>query len=252
MSTTSHVPPNPAGLPPDDVVYPERDGRLMGETPIHRDVLADSVQLLQRWFGHDPRTYVSGNMMLYYVRGEPAKCVSPDVFVVRGAERDKDRRTYRVWEEDGRAPDLVIEITSRSSKKEDTKEKFALYRDLFAVREYFLFDPFGEYIKPRLKGYRLSGGEYLSIEPVDGRLPSEVAGLHLEAHGRELRFYDPKAKRWLPTATEGWDGWAAAERELAEANREVRAARTALADKEAEIERLRRELEQARQNFGEG
>ncbi|HVW38204.1 MAG TPA: Uma2 family endonuclease [Pirellulales bacterium] len=249
MSSTHHVPLTSAGLPPDDVVYPERDGRLMGETPIHRDVLADSVQLLQRWFAHDPQTYISGNMMLYYVRGEPAKCVSPDVFVVRGVERDKDRRTYRVWEEEGRAPELVIEVTSRSSKKEDTKEKFALYRDVLGVREYFLFDPFGEYIKPRLKGYRLSGGEYLPIEPVDGRLPSEVAGLHLESHGRELRFYDPQQKRWVPTAMEGWDE---AERQRTEAERRANEAVAALAAKEAEIERLRRELQRRDRPTGDG
>ena len=241
MSAASHIPPSSAGFPPDDVIYPERDGRPIGETPIHRDVLAGSVQLLKHWFARDPQTYVSGNMMFYYVRGEPAKCVSPDVFVVRGVERDKDRRTYRVWEEGGRTPELVIEVTSRSSKKEDTKVKLALYRDVLGVQEYFLFDPFGEYIKPRLKGYRLSGGEYSSIETVDGRLPSVVANLHLEAHGRELRFYDPTEKRWLPTATEGW----------AEARQELADAKAALAAKEAELERLREELAQRRQNSGE-
>ena len=269
MSTTPHIPPTSAGLPPDEVDYPDGDGRPVAETPIHRDVLLGSVQLLQRWFSDDPQTYVSGNMFLYYVRGEPAQCVAPDVFVVRGADRDKDRRSYRVWEEEGRAPDLVIEVTSHSTKREDTKDKFALYRDVLGVREYFLFDPYGEYLKPRLVGYRLSGGKYLPIEPVDGRLPSEAAGVHLESHGRELRFYDPQEKHWLPTAMEGWDeaelARLEAERQRFEAERarleavegrlaaerKANDAEAALEAKDAEIERLRRELQERNQRSGD-
>ena len=54
-----------------------------------------------------------------------------------------------------------------------------------------MFDPTEDYLTPPLQGFRLVDGEYLPIEPVDGRLPSEVLGLHLEQDGRELRLYDP-------------------------------------------------------------
>jgi hypothetical protein len=89
-------------------------------------------------------------------------------------------------------------LTSSKTKREDTREKFTLYRDALKVKEYFLFDPRADYLQPRVKGYRLRNGEYIPIEPVAGRLPSKKLQLHLEAAGQELRFYDTVTKRWLP------------------------------------------------------
>ncbi len=187
---------------PDDIDYPDSDGRPVAETPVHRDNLLVSVQLLQSWFAHDPMVYVSGNMFLYYERGNRYRALAPDVFVVLGVPRDKRRRSYKIWEEDGHAPDMVIEVTSLSSKEEDVDDKFDVYRDLLHVREYFLFDPYSEYLDPSLQGHRLIDGEYRPIEAVAGRLPSEIAGLHLERSGLDLRFYDPAKRAWLPTRQE--------------------------------------------------
>jgi Uma2 family endonuclease len=217
----------------------------MAETPVHFDNLTNLVKTLQRWFAADPQTYVAGNMFVYYVRGDHNKALAPDVYVVHGVPRDKDRRTYKVWEEDDHMPDLVIELTSRSTQEEDIEEKFFLYQDELRVRELFLFDPLEQYLEPRFQGHRLRDGRYVPIEPVDGRLPSEVTGLHFEAHGRELRLYDPRSGRWLPWADEGW----------AEAEAERRKLSAALANadeerqrQELEIERLRRELESLRRS----
>ena len=82
------------------------------------------------------------------------------------------------------------------------REKFGLYQDVLKVREYFLFDPHNEYLKPPLQGYRLRKGRYGRIRPVKGRLPSHVLGLHLERNGKDLRLYDPAAGQWLPTHEE--------------------------------------------------
>src|SRR5262249_16327325 len=145
--------------------------------------------------------YVSGNMFLYYVEGNPRRHVSPDVFVVHGIPGARGRRRYLVWEE-GEGPDVVIEITSPSTRREDLVGKVALYRDVVRVREYFLFDPFEEYLEPSLQGYRLRGGQYVRIRPVAGRVPSKLLGLHLEREGWLLRLYDPETGRWLPTPPE--------------------------------------------------
>jgi len=59
------------------------------------------------------------------------------------------------------------------------------------VREYFLFDPTEDYLEPPLQGHRLVGGQLVPIEPVSGRLPSEILHLHLERDQSELRLYDP-------------------------------------------------------------
>jgi hypothetical protein len=81
------------------------------------------------------------------------------------------------------------------------------------VLEYFLFDPTEDYLDPPLQGYRLIDGEYVRIEPVAGRPPSEILGLHLERDGTKLRLFDPATGRRLLTPVEGRE---AAEQRAAE------------------------------------
>jgi Uma2 family endonuclease len=177
--------------------YPTGDGKPLAETPVHRDLLLDLVHQLIRWYEGDPTAYASGNMMMYYVEGDKRRHVSPDVFVTLGlADGGRVRDAYFVWVE-GKGPDFVIELTSKSTRREDQKTKLELYRDVLKVREYFLFDPYGSYLKPQLKGFRLVEGVYEPINAVDGRLPSEVTGLHLDPLGLELRLFDPMTGRHL-------------------------------------------------------
>ena len=96
----------------------------------------------------------------------------------------------------------MIELTSKTTRKEDRTKKPIIYRDLIKVAEYFLFDPTEDYLEPSLQGFRLIDGDYDPIKPVRGRLPSTVLGLHLERSGAELRLFDPRTKRWLATPRE--------------------------------------------------
>ena len=204
-------------LRPDaEVDYPERDGRPMAEAPLHRDVIFLLIDILRRWYAAAPEVYVSGNMMLYYEQGNPRRWVSPDVQVTLGIPREPERRVYKTWVE-GKGPDLVIEVTSRSTQHEDEEWKFELYRRI-GVTEYFLFDPERDYLDPPLQGYRLGNGEYEPIPAAEGRVPSNVLGLNLEADARSLRFFDPAAGRHLLSAQE------------------------TISSAEAEITRLRKEL----------
>ena len=64
----------------------------------------------------------------------------------------------------GNAP-FVLEVTSDTTQKKDLGDKKAIYQRL-GVDEYFLFDPLGDYLKPRLQGYRLgTGGRYRAVAP---------------------------------------------------------------------------------------
>ena len=84
-------------------------------------------------------------------------------------------------------------------------------RDVYAslgVREYWLFDPTGDWLTPRLQGLRLQEGEYRrlpSVATMDGglRLDSEALGLDVRLEpGEDLRFHDPATGRDLPGALE--------------------------------------------------
>ena len=111
--------------------------------------------------------------------GNPRKHVSPDLLVALGIRKEPKRDYYLVWKE-GKAPDFILEITSKTTRREDEKKKRVLCRDVLKVPEYFLFDPRAEYLDPPLQGFRLIGGEYVRTEPIAGRSPSEILGLHLE------------------------------------------------------------------------
>jgi len=214
--------------------YPTSDGRPMAETDHHRDQMVDLIQTLEAWYAGDRWVYVSGNLLLFYERGNRRRHISPDVFVVKGVPKRK-RLNYLVWEE-GKAPHVAIELTSSSTRAEDVKRKFRIYQDILRVQEYFLFDPLGDYLDPPLRGYRLRQGQYVPIQPVKGRLPSRVLGLHLERHDTELRLYDPLAGQWLPTPLE----------KVAQAEAERDQEKAARAQAEAEIQRLRRKVEALR------
>jgi Uma2 family endonuclease len=211
--------------------YPTSDGRPMGETDLHRKLMASLIELLENWFARDPMVYVSGNLLVFYEPGNRRRHLSPDVFVVKGVP-NHIRDNYLIWEE-GRGPDVVIELTSASTRTEDVDEKMGLYRDVLRVPEYFLFDPRGEYLEPDFQGYRLSGSDYVAIEAVANRLPSECLGLHLERRGQGLRLFDPATGQYLPSQEE-------------QTQRET-AARVAAEQARQQAEQARQQAEQARQ-----
>jgi Uma2 family endonuclease len=211
----------------DDLDYPTSDGRPMAETDWHRKLMTALIETLTAFFAASPRVYVSGNLLVFYEPGNRRRHLAPDVFVVRGVPKH-DRPNYLIWRE-RKAPEFVIELTSSTTRREDMAHKFALYRDVLRVKEYFLFDPFEDYLDPPMQGYRLRKGEYVPIKPVEGRLPSRVVGLHLERAGSDLRLWNLETGLWLPTTEEN-------KTRLEEALRET----------EAENERLRREIEELR------
>ena len=172
------------------IEYPESDGKPMAETDVHIDALIYVRETLKAYFEAEPLVYVAGNMLLYYEEENPAACVAPDVFVVRGVPK-QERRTYKLWEE-RHAPTVIFEITSRSTRLEDLRTKRFLYAQL-GVQEYFLYDPLGEYLRPSLQGYRLHDGEYerITVGP-NASLVSEALGVTLVLENGRLRVVDPK------------------------------------------------------------
>jgi Uma2 family endonuclease len=171
-----------------DVYYPESDGQPMAETDLHRDEMVDLIHALKRRYRDVPDVYVTGNLFFYYVHGDPRAVVAPDVFLVKGVAKGR-RRTYKLWEE-GRVPSLVIEITSDSTRHEDLSKKKLCYECL-GIEEYFLHDPYQDYLKPALQGFRLIDGRYQRIEPeIGGSLRSRSTDLLLRVEGLRLRLVD--------------------------------------------------------------
>ncbi len=236
----------PTSPTPETEYLPESDGKPMAETDVHRTQMIELLECLAEYYRADPRVYVTGNIFLYFRNHEGERqSISPDIFVVRGVEK-KLRRIYNL-DVEKKAPDVVLELTSRHTKVEDLGNKRVIYADL-GVSEYFLFDPLDGTLTPQLRGFRLQGGEYIPM--VGTRLASEVLGLDLVVEDDQLRLYNPHTAERLRTHAEA----EAARREAEAARREAEAARqeaeAARQEAEAENTRLREEL--ARLRAGQG
>jgi Uma2 family endonuclease len=184
----------------DEDFYPSSDGRPIAEGDVHLDEMFYLINALEDRYRNVPDVYVTGNLLLYFRRGDRAARLAPDVFVVKGVPK-RMRKSYLLWKEE-QAPCFVIEVTSESTRDEDIGMKRDRY-ERFGVEEYFLHDPLGEYLNPPLQGYRLQDRRYrrIAFEP-DGSLISWTTGLRLCREGERLRLVDLATGQPLPSYQE--------------------------------------------------
>lgn len=203
--------------------YPESDGKPMAETPIHWHATVDAAQPLHDFYGDRSDVYVGSDMMMYYREGDVRAYVSPDVFVAISVPKLPERRVWRTWME-GKLADFVLEITSLGTRRVDEGTKKELYAEL-GVREYWQFDPAGDYLEPMLRGRRLgSDGDYrtLALERRNGVLcHGTMLGLELRLEGDRLRFFDPRRGEYLPTFREKEEALQAVQAENADLRRRL-------------------------------
>ncbi len=171
----------------------------MAETGYHVKTMVGLYQTLELLFKDSADVCIISDMMFYYEEGNPRKSIAPDVMIVSGVGKHL-RRTFKLWEE--RPPDVVFEISSRGTWKEDLQKKFFLYQD-FGVKEYYIFDPEYDYLKDEpLVAYHLKNGEFKSIKVKGGKVRSPFLKLNIVDTGAGLRLYNPETKNFLPTMEE--------------------------------------------------
>ncbi len=234
--------------------YPDSDGRPMAENDTHYGAIRSIREPLASRYRGSADTYVTGDLLLYYRRYDPSRCLAPDVMVVLGTS-PQARRSYRLWEE-GKPPDLVVEVSSPDSYGHDSGPKRELLGRL-DVREYLLFRPDygGETGSGVVRLYRQWGGQLVEADPhgeVGGEpeYASEVLGVGFRADGNRVRLRDLESGRdlELPEEVEQARDVAEQARETAErrAEEEKRARETerqarGTAERRAEEERRARE-----------
>ncbi|MEO0535657.1 MAG: Uma2 family endonuclease [Cyanobacteria bacterium P01_A01_bin.123] len=143
--------------------------------------------------------FTSGNLTIYF---SPKQIKSqdfrgPDFFIVLGTEK-RSRKSWVVWEEDGKYPNLIVEILSESTAQVDRGTKKQLYQDTFRTPEYFWFDP----DTLEFAGFLLVGGTYEAMTANEaGQIWSRQLNLYLGIHNAQLRFFDPQGQL-VPTPEE--------------------------------------------------
>lgn len=123
-----------------ELLYPDSDGKPMADnTKQYRWIVRLVSNLKQLLQGQT--AFVAGDLLWYPVKVEapPVPSQAPDAMVVLGRP-DGDRRSYKQWEEDNIAPQVVFEIISPSNSATEISQKQAFY-DRHGVLEMFFYDP---------------------------------------------------------------------------------------------------------------
>jgi len=169
------------------------------ETELHlRQIILFLNCLEWLWRGRND-VYIAGNLTIYYSRNQrkDKDFRGPDFFVVLDTER-KMRRSWTVWEEEGKYPHFILETLSESTAKIDRGLKKELYQDTFRTPDYFWFDP--ETLE--FEGFHLVDGKYEPLEAnEEGQLWSQQLGLYLRVEQGLLRFFTEEGEL-VPTPEE--------------------------------------------------
>ena len=184
--------------PPRSQDLIDDDGEPL-ETARHRQQMEVLIQSLELAWADRKDFYAGGNMFLYFSETQARKndFRGPDFFVVLGTDRH-ERRAWVVWEEDGKAPDVIVELLSESTEHVDRGEKMRVYARSLKVGEYFLFDPWSGV----LEGYELDaarGAYRRKSADARGRVYCEQVGLWLGTARSVLYGVEVDWLRWQDT-----------------------------------------------------
>jgi Uma2 family endonuclease len=226
--------PIAALLADDSIPFPP-DGLWSDEPPLESDLHRDQIDLLIRlirWLfreggpaGHTD-VYVAGNLTVYY---SPNQKKSEFFFVVLETD-NHPRRSWTVWHEGGKYPNVIVELLSDSTAAVDRGEKKALYQSVWRVPEYFWFDP----VTLEFQGFSLLQGKYQPIQPnPQGWLWSHELGCYLGIADRVLRLFANNGQL-LPLPEE-------------EAQQQAEQARQQAEQAQQQAEQARQQAEQAQQ-----
>lgn len=228
-------------LPPTQDELPCDDGIPM-ETQRHKMQMDLLLDTLQPWLDQREDGYIGGNMFIYFstqqIRNQDFR--GPDFFAVLGVPK-QERKSWVVWEE-GKAPNVVIELLSESTSDEDKTRKKTIYQNQLRVPEYFWYDPFNP---EDWAGFALQGGEYQPLaRDANNRYISQQLDLALvQWHG----VYKNVETVWLRWETREGE-LLPTERELSQqAQQEAQQAQQEAQQAQQEAQQAQQQAQQAQQ-----
>lgn len=183
-------------MPPTDLIFD--DGEFL-ETNRHRLAMNVLIRSMLIALADRDDYFAGGNMFIYYSSAQARNrdFRGPDFFVVLGVDGTADRLGWVVWEENGRYPDVIVELMSPSTAQVDMGVKKDIYEQTFRTPDYFVFDLFDP---NSLRGWRLdlSQGYQPLVPNQQGWLWCQQLGLWLgtwsgmieRVNAIWLRFYD--------------------------------------------------------------
>jgi len=179
-------------MPPTDLIF---DDGVPLESNRHRIAMNVLIRSMLLALADRDDYFAGGNMFIYYssTQARNRDFRGPDFFLVLNVDGRTDRQGWVVWEENGRYPDVIVELMSPSTAAVDRGAKKDIYEQIFRTPDYYVYDPFDP---NSLQGWHLDANQqYQQLIPNDrGWLWCQRLGLWLGTWEGEL---DREAAVWL-------------------------------------------------------
>jgi len=172
-----------------EIVYPDSDGKPMADNTKQFELIVEIKKGLDLLYISEPNVFIAGDLFWYPIQGQSKIVTAPDVMVVFGRPKG-DRGSYRQWEEDNIAPQVVFEILSPSNDRLEMSRKL-LFFERHKVEEYYLYDPETNFLDIWI---RTSEG----LEPIaqsDG-WTSPRLGVRFDISTGRLQLYKPDGSKF--------------------------------------------------------
>jgi Uma2 family endonuclease len=213
-----------------EIIYPDSDGQPMADNTKQFHWIVFFKENLECLFAQNDQVFVAGDLLWYPVEGKPELRVAPDVLVVFGRPKG-DRGSYRQWEENNIAPQVVFEILSPGNTLKEMIKKQQFY-DRHGVEEYYIYNPDTN----ELTGLQRQDGNLSIIEDIT-HWTSPRLGIRFVLTPATLQVHYPDGSPFLTTL----EFKQRVDQEKQRADQEQQRAETA----EAELNRLRQLLQQS-------
>ncbi|MGA1134437.1 MAG: Uma2 family endonuclease, partial [Prochlorotrichaceae cyanobacterium] len=165
------------------IIYPDSDGQPMADNTKQFRWIVLIKENLDALFAENESVFVAGDLLWYPVEGRPDIRVAPDVLVAFGRPKG-DRGSYRQWQEENIAPQVVFEILSPGNTTKEMSRKLLFYNH-YGVEEYYIYDP----DRNELTGLIRVEGELTPLDDLENWVSPRL-GIRFELTPSTLNLYD--------------------------------------------------------------
>jgi Uma2 family endonuclease len=173
-----------------EIIYPDSDGNPIADNTEHYEWIVKIKENLELLFASKKDVFIAGDLLWYPVEGSVKTRQAPDIMVIFGRPKGK-RGSYKQWEENNIAPQVVFEILSPGNRSQEMAKKLLFYQH-YGVEEYYVYHP----EKIELTGFILQKEWLEDIEEINNWVSPRL-GIRLEITSSNLEIYYPNGKKFL-------------------------------------------------------
>ena len=173
-----------------EIIYPDSDGNPMADNTEHYEWIVKIKENLEILFASENDVFIAGDLLWYPVEGSVKTRQAPDIMVIFGRPKGK-RGSYKQWEENNVAPQVVFEILSPGNRSQEMAKKLLFYQR-HGVEEYYVYNP----DKIELTGFILEQAWLEEIEEINNWVSPRL-GIRFELTANNLEIYYPEGRKFL-------------------------------------------------------